>query len=218
MLIITLKITLAFTLTAIPAFYHVWIKPKQGKSVVWGSLFSLLCSAAPKIYTLKRRVIFNILRFHKRMKFSENARKFFTLLLFMMLLIVQAVDYLASIEAQEIHNKLLMQDIKPVYQTTCCIDSISIILGDCCYPYSTPIWLLVCVFVCTIALLNYRFVNYILLCLRSDKKLFIIWSFFTVSYAIVDSGRYLIVVEWLFTLSLASTYFYPEKLMARDSD
>lgn len=56
MLIITLKIALAFTLTAIPAFYHVWIKPKQGKSVVWGSLFSLLCSAAPKIYTLIRRI------------------------------------------------------------------------------------------------------------------------------------------------------------------
>lgn len=216
MIFITLKIVLAFILTAIPVFYQVWIKPKQGKSMIWGSLFSLLCSATPKICTLKRLVVSKIRHFHKHMKFSDNARKFFTLLLFMLLLLVQVVDYLASIEVQEIYSTLSLQDGNPMYQTTCCKDSISMILGDCCYPYSTPILLLFVIFIFTIALLNFKFINYILLYLKSDTRLFIVWNFFTLVYAIVDSGRYIIMAEWLFTLSLASIYFYPYKVINKN--
>ena len=217
MIFITFKMALAFMLTAIPVFYQVCIKPKQGKSMIWGSLFSLLCSVTPKIYSFIRRVISKLRHFHKHMKFSDNARKFFTLLLFMLLLLLQVVDYLASIEVQEIHSTLSLQDVNPMYQTTCCKDSISMILGDCCYSYSTSIVLLFAIFIFTIALLNFKFINYILLYLKSDTRLFIVWNFFTVVYAIFDSGRYMIMAEWLFTLSLASIYFYPHKVINKNT-
>ena len=217
MIFITLKIVLAFMLTAIPVFYHKCIKPKQVKSIIWRSLFSLLCSAAPRICLFIIRVVSKLIHFHKHMKFSDNARKFFTFLLIILLLLVQVIDYLASIEVQEIHSTLSLQDINPMYQTTCCKDSISMILGDCCYPYSTPILLLFVIFIFTIALLNFKFINYILLYLKSDTRIFIVWNIFTVVYAIVDSGRYMIMAEWLYTLSLASIYFYPDKVINKNS-
>lgn len=42
MFAITLKVILAFVLTAIPFAFHLWVKPRQASSTKWGNLYSVL--------------------------------------------------------------------------------------------------------------------------------------------------------------------------------
>lgn len=56
MFAITLKVILAFVLTAIPFAFHLWVKPRQASSTKWGNLYSVLSAI------------------YERMKHSDNAR------------------------------------------------------------------------------------------------------------------------------------------------
>ena len=55
MFAITLKVILAFVLTAIPFAFHLWVKPRQASSTKWGNLYSVLSAI------------------YERMKHSDNA-------------------------------------------------------------------------------------------------------------------------------------------------
>lgn len=101
MFILTLKFILAFVLTMIPFVFHYWIKPKSKESPKWENSISILENKLPSIRRKKRVVYAWLMRIYRKMKFSRNARKFFTYILIVSMLIVQVVDFQASKYAHE---------------------------------------------------------------------------------------------------------------------
>ena len=78
MFILVLKLILALVLTMIPFVFHYWIKPKSNESPKWKNSISILEENLPSIRRKKRIIFLWFMRFYKKMKFSRNARKFFT--------------------------------------------------------------------------------------------------------------------------------------------
>lgn len=101
MFILILKFILAFILTMIPFVFHYWVKPKSKESPKWENLISLLETKLPVVKRRKRRVYAWLVGVYRKMKFSRNARKFFTYILVVFMLIVQVVDFQASKYAQQ---------------------------------------------------------------------------------------------------------------------
>ena len=105
MFILVLKLILALVLTMIPFVFHYWIKPKSKESPKWKNSISILEENLPSIRRKKRIIFLWFMRFYKKMKFSRNARKFFTYILIVSMLIVQFVDFQASKYAKEHLNE-----------------------------------------------------------------------------------------------------------------
>ncbi len=96
MFILVLKLILALVLTMIPFVFHYWIKPKSNEISKMEKL-DFHFGGEPSVYKKKKRIIFLwFMRFDKKMKFSRNARKFFTYILIVSMSIVQFVDFQAS--------------------------------------------------------------------------------------------------------------------------
>lgn len=86
--------------------FHYWIKPKSNESPKWKNSISILEENLPSIRRKKRIIFLWFMRFYKKMKFSRNARKFFTYILIVSMLIVQFVDFQASKYAKEHLNEV----------------------------------------------------------------------------------------------------------------
>ena len=96
MFVLILKFILAFVLTAIPFVFHYWIKPKSKISPKWKNSISFLETNHPYFLRRKRMAVAWLLRVYRKMKFSRNARKFFTYILIVILLAFQVVDFQAA--------------------------------------------------------------------------------------------------------------------------
>lgn len=101
MFFLILKIILACLLTAVPFIFRYWIRPKSKEQEKWHSMFSLLASKKPYFLRKKRIAICWILRIYRKMRFSYNARKFFTYIVIVIMLLVQVVDWQAASAAKE---------------------------------------------------------------------------------------------------------------------
>ena len=93
MFVLIFKFILAFVLTAIPFVFHYCIKPKSKISPKWKNSILFLETNHPYLLRRKRMAVAWLLRVYRKMKFSKNARKFFTYILIVILLAFQVVDF-----------------------------------------------------------------------------------------------------------------------------
>lgn len=93
MFILSLKVILAFVLTAIPFAYHAWVQPNQDSSPLLRNLSTAVMACLPKIRGVVKNARSFLSWYYDKMKTSMSARKLFTLILVMVLLVVQYVDY-----------------------------------------------------------------------------------------------------------------------------
>lgn len=90
------KIILALLLSAIPFLFKHFILPKRESSPACRNAITAAASAMP-YFKRWRRKYFNIsIRIYNAMKHSIEARKFFTLLMLLVLLTITMVDFSAS--------------------------------------------------------------------------------------------------------------------------
>ena len=90
------KIILALLLSAIPFLFKHFILPKRESSPACRNAITAAASAMPYLKRWRRKY-FNIsIRIYNAMKHSIEARKFFTLLMLLVLLTITMVDFNAS--------------------------------------------------------------------------------------------------------------------------
>lgn len=99
MFILSLKVILAFVLTAIPFAYHAWVQPNQDRSPLLRNLSTAVMACLPKIRGVVKKARSFLSWYYDKMKTSMSARKLFTLILVMVLLAVQYVDYETTLYA-----------------------------------------------------------------------------------------------------------------------
>lgn len=99
MFVLSLKVILAFVLTAIPFAYHTWVQPNQDRSPLLRNLSTAMMACLPKIRGVVKKAKSFLSWYYDKMKTSISARKLFTLVLVMVLLAVQYVDYETTLYA-----------------------------------------------------------------------------------------------------------------------
>lgn len=77
MFVLSLKVILAFALTAIPFAYHVWVQPNQNKSPLLRNLSTAVMACLPKILGVVKKARSFLSWYYDKMKTSISARKFF---------------------------------------------------------------------------------------------------------------------------------------------
>lgn len=93
---IWMKFILAVMLTAIPFAYHIYIAPRKEKSSTWRNMFAFLFAKIPQVKLFFNMVIEILRKFHQGMKKYDSFRKFFILLVLLVMLVCQFVDFSVS--------------------------------------------------------------------------------------------------------------------------
>lgn len=219
MIMIILKMVLAVMLTAIPFLFHFCVKPKSLNPGKWHSLLSFLISKMP---TFRRwygslRAWFSYV--YKKMYRSDNGRKFFILLLVIVMLVYQVVDYHSAKSAYGIYLESFAEG-KSLCLTPYTLDipwmGIEVelgpkeVMGNFLHPFQTHVLAFLLAMGLALPLFSYRLADRILLGIHQSLRLKIILAILTILMAAVDFGRFFLLAEMLFILLLAGMV-YPFK-------
>lgn len=218
MFAITLKVILAFLLTAIPFAFHLWVKPKQATSNKWGSLYSVLSAYYPKFNTFKKKVRGWLSAFYERMKRSDNARKFFTRIFLIVLLLVQYVDFEAANAANLLSNEFVQGKASAAGKIKNAAD-LSLLdnmfdsgeeIADYFYPFQTPIFLSVGCLLVVSLMSFYRISDKVLSFLHGNNMAFFLVAQTVIFVMAGHCGQYLCAAETVFVILMAAAV-YPDK-------
>lgn len=191
MLFLCFKIILACLLTAVPFIFRYWIKPKSKEQEKWHSMFSLLASKKPYFLRRKRIVICWILRIYRKMKFSYNARKFFTYIVVVTMWLVQVVDWQATSAAKE----YLLEVAKG--------GGTEVLLRF----FHTSFFSYVLCLVVTLAAFSFRLSDYVLTAIHNSKKIQAIFIVLILGVLVASLGRMMLVAEILYVVLLAGMIY-----------
>lgn len=208
MFILSLKVILAFVLTAIPFAYHAWVQPNQDRSPLLRNLSTAVMACLPKIRGVGKKARSFLLWYYDKMKSSMSARKHFTLVLVMVLLTVQYVDYETTLYA--VRTNHLIGECPSFLE----MDKAG--MGSCLWnawekklfflPSQTPYNIITINLLCTFLLFNYRIAETVLTCLNQKKVMFSLSAAVSVALVLID-GRLLIGSECIYILLGAGAIF-----------
>lgn len=219
MIMIVLKTVLAVMLTAIPFLFHYCVKPKSATPGKWHSLLSFLISKMPTFRRWYAALKAWLSYVHKKMYRSDNGRKFFTLVLIIVMLVYQVVDYHSAKAAYGIYFESFAEG-KNLSLTPYILDIPWIgmevelgpkeVMGNILYPFQTHVLTFLVSMGLTLPLFSYRLADKILLGIHQSLRLEIILAVLAILISMVDFGRFFLLSEMFFIL-LLSGMVYPFK-------
>lgn len=208
MFILTLKLILAFVLTMIPFVFHYWIKPKSKDSPKWKNSISILESNMPSIRRKKRMVYAWLMRIYRKMKFSRNARKFFTYILIVSMLIVQVVDFQASKYAQERLDETTSTNVVDKSQNSSpCMTMKRKASTAMLRSHITPFWAFNLCLIATMAVFSFRLADWTLTHIHNVRWIKWAMGAAIILLVIISLGRLLLVAEISYIILLAGLIY-----------
>lgn len=197
MVYLYIKIALAILLSTIPFLFAIFIKPKT-KNGKWRNLFSLthLDSESVANGTQKIRNIFK--RIYEAMKHSDNARKFFIMLLIITMIIYQWIDS----EATQAAVGSIIGNKYDVHQSKEALMSL--------FPFITSPIVTISSMIYTLILFRYKWSNKLLTKIHSSNKITILLCVIIIVSMIIGRGRFFLLGEILF-LTLIWGTIIPKK-------
>ena len=196
MFVLSLKVILAFVLTAIPFAYHTWVQPNQDSSHLLRNLSTAVMACLPKIRGVVKKARSFLSWYYDKMKTSMNARKLFTLVLVMVLLAVQYVDYETTLYAVRTNHLIgecsSFLEMNKAEGISCLWNVWEKNLFF--LPSQTPYNIITINLLCTFLLFNYRIAENVLTCLNQKKIIFSLSAAVSVTLILID-GRLLIGSE-----------------------
>lgn len=209
-MMIALKFILAVMLAILPFlcskyFRHVPTENKDGEqpSTNRRTLINFLSKYLPRLKNLLHTVENFFLRLSRNMHRSDNARKFFVLMLLIILLCYTFVDFQATNAAREIIRLSANGDGN--ITTTCIIYGTTV---------SNSYTMLLCQ-LSTFMLFSYKFADKILNWLRNNWNYMAMADLFLIAAVAVFAQRHFILVEVL-TIYLLAASVYPPKANTTD--
>ena len=219
MIMIVLKTVLAVMLTAVPFLFHFWVKPKSATPGKWHSSLSFLLSKMPTFRRWYASLKAWLCYVYKKMYRSDNGRKFFILVLIIVMLVYQVVDYHSAKMAYGLYAESSSLG-KSLSLTPYILDipwiGIEVefgpkaVMGNLLYPFQTHVLAFLVAMGLTLPLFSYRLADRILLGIHKSLRLEIILAILAILMAAVDFGRFFLLSEMLFILLLAGMV-YPFK-------
>lgn len=195
MVFVLLKITLAVILSFVPILFVFYIKPKQKNNKECKSMFSFLKHRCPWLKKILFSMKIKAAQFNRKIKESENCRKFLIYIFFLLILSYQFVDFNAS--SQVAH--LIVGHGNSKEQIDTCLALYGNIISN---PIATC-----CSGIFSFIFFNFRWTEKMILKIKESKRIFYILALLTVTLAIT-LPRYLIMSEIIFIIIIIS-YLYP---------
>lgn len=222
MVILILKIILAAALTTVPFIYCCLLQDAANKSTKWDNLLSTICNVIPVLGKSFKRLRTRLKQFHKKMKVSINARKLFTLIVFFVMLFYQFVDYQSSRYVAKTYIEVAQKkelgklSIEETVQHPVILKEQKS-FHNYYYPYlSRPLAYLLSAAI-SFSFFSFSLSDKILTNIRDKRKWFMIVLIFVLGGASFDEGRYMIVSEVCFIISMASLV-YPNRVGESSKD
>ena len=206
------KIVLALFLSAIPFLFKHLIMPRRESSPECRNIIAAVGAARPFIKRWQRK-LFNIsIRIYNAMKHSTEARKFFSLILLLVLLTIAMVDFNAS---ASIAGKVTKAAQESGSQTDTMIGLYTVYRPYLTFRYATLLAGLM-----VIPFFSFKLTDEILLRLACSRRLFAVMSMVTIFLlamsALWSSGRNIIIIQMLFVI-LGAASVYPRLRPCRDT-
>lgn len=195
---IYLKLILALVLSALPFFYVSYIRPKEKTSPVWRNMFTAIGTQLPHLTKVKNAIGKFLHRLYDGMKKSDNFRKFFSLIILLLMIAVQFVDFSASTSIAR-----MTQESTLISQQTAKI--IAIYGPMMTRPHATV--LAACL---SLTFFSYSVADWFLTRLHNKQRFFFGVALITL-IILFATPRYFIVAEILEMILLAAL-IYPNKI------
>lgn len=201
-MILILKIVLALVMTVAPFALYKLIVTKRKESKNWDTLLTLMESKYPATLSFRRRAFVWIFRIYRKMKFSHNARKFFTYSVVVVMMLAQGVESF-SLQLQPV---LFASSFSFFTYWRFLMAAMGF-----SYEYSYLLFVLlpyVLSFLIAMSLFSYQVSDATLTYLHNNRTiagLILIFAFFI---AVISNGYYFVLTETLVILIIAS-FIYP---------
>lgn len=211
MVMLTLKLILFVVLTSIPFMYHFLIKPRRDSVKKYRNIFTAMQPQMTRIRKLVYWLETRIINFYDKMKRAKKARKFFTLILLLFLIGVQAIDNFASGEVVSTYKTMSREnrlDQLSVTGKRTAAPFMQRSLNNCLYPFLTRPIVYLITFGMTLLLFSYKLANKVLTIIHNSRKVLIVLSCLIIMFSFFDEGRYMLLSEVLFVTTMAGL-FYP---------
>lgn len=197
MVYLYIKIILAILLSAIPFLFAIFIKPKA-KDEKWRNVFTLSDINSEKVASgaVKLRNFFK--KVYEAMKYSDNARKFFIMLLIITMIVFQWIDS----EATQTAVRAIIGNRENVYQGK---ESMVMFL-----PFITSPIVTILSMIYTFILFRYKWANKLLTKINTNKKMIVLFIALIMLSIVVGNGRFFLLGEILF-LTLIWALILPKK-------
>ena len=220
MVMIVLKVVLALLLTLVPFVFHYVIKPKASSSPKWRSSYSFLSSKMPFIRRKAAKVKAWISYVYGKMHRSRNGRKFFILVLLVMMLVFQVVDYHAARQAYQLFGESVFpsgtMSLTPYHIRVPFLGEVMVpgsgkLVAALLSPFLTMVWVYVMAMGMTMMLFSYRLADWILLRIHASRILQISLVSIAILMVAVSLGRCFLLFELLMILLMAGIiYPFPQ--------
>ena len=192
-----IKIIIAILLSAIPFLFAIFIKPKT-KDGKWKNVFTLSDINSEKVANGAGKIRKFIMRIYEAMKYSDNARKFFIMLLIITMIVVQWIDS----EATQTAVKAIIGNRENVH-----LDKESMIKF---FPFITSPIVTILSMIYTLILFRYKWSNKLLTKIGTSKKVIVLFVAMIMLSIVIGSGRFFLLGEILF-LTLIWALILPKK-------
>ena len=192
-----IKIILAILLSAIPFLFAIFIKPKA-KEGKWKNVFTLSNINSEKVANGAGKIRKFIMRIYEAMKYSDNARKFFIMVLIITMIVVQWIDS----EATQTAVKAIIGNRENVYQ-----EKESMVM---LFPFITSPIVTILSMIYTLILFRYKWSNKLLTKISTSKKMIVLFIALIMLSIVVGNGRFFLLGEILF-LTLIWALILPKK-------
>ena len=197
MVYLYIKIILAILLSVIPFIFSIFIKPKT-KDGKWRNVFALSNINSEKVANGAGKIRKFIMRIYEAMKYSDNARKFFIMLLIITMIAVQWIDS----EATQTAVRAIIGNRENVYQ-----DKESMVM---LFPFITSPIVTILSMIYTLILFRYKWSNKLLTKINTSKKMIVLFVAMIMLFIVVGNGRFFLLGEILF-LTLIWALILPKK-------
>lgn len=211
MVILTLKLILFVVLTTIPFLYHFLVKPRRESQKRYRNIFTAMQPQMTRIGKLAYWFGTRIINFYDKMERTKKARKFFTLLLVLFLIGVQAIDNFASGEVASTYKTMARENRLEQLSVTgkrTAAPFMQRSLSNCLYPFLTRPIVYLITFGITLLFFSYKLANWMLSKIHNANRVLIILSCLIILFSFFDEGRYMLLSEVLFVITMAGL-FYP---------
>lgn len=197
-----LKLIIAVLLSLVPFIYEAYVRPKQNTSPEWRNAFTALGTHLPRLKAVKDALMNTLHNLYQGMKKSDNFRKFFTLIIMLIMIAIQFVDFSVSTSIADIINDTSRDTEKT--------SSLVNIYG----PLMTRPTATILAFAITLTMFSYSIADCLLTALHNHKKFFV-FTANIVLLILLSSPRYFVVAEVLAILLIAAL-IYPNKIINDD--
>lgn len=197
MVYLYLKIALAVILSAMPFIFVGLVKPKAKKSR-WKNIFTLTKINSQWVANVTEKIRKFIVRIYEAMKHSDNARKFFIMILIITMILFQWID-------SEAAHTAVRKIVLPNGQI---IKSTSVVTG--LFPFLTSPIITVLAMLYTLFMFKYKWANALLVKIKKSIKLTIFLCILIIISMIVGKGRFFLAGELIF-LTIAWAMMMPLK-------